>query len=94
MSQPIIQLPLEILPNTDIGLLEYQREALVTDKMPKESFEMPFLGLFGEVGSLLSELKKKLRDSDAYSKYDAAILEELGDVLGTLRRLPPGPDWS
>ena len=42
---------------------------------------MPILGLFGEVGSLLSALKKKLRDTAAFTKYDQIILEELGDVL-------------
>ena len=29
----------------------------------------PLLGLFGETGSLLSELKKKQRDSASYSGY-------------------------
>jgi hypothetical protein len=37
--------------------------------------------LFGEVGSLLSEVKKKQRDPVAYRAYAAAVTEELGDVL-------------
>jgi NTP pyrophosphatase (non-canonical NTP hydrolase) len=43
--------------------------------------DFPLLGLFGEIGSLLSELKKKQRDTDSYSGYEASVVEELGDVL-------------
>lgn len=39
------------------------------------------LGLFGEVGSLLSELKKKQRDQNAYFAYAHSTYEETGDVL-------------
>ena len=39
------------------------------------------LGLFGEVGSLLSELKKKQRDTDSYVAYHDFVIEEFGDVL-------------
>lgn len=39
------------------------------------------LGLVGEVGSLVSALKKKRRDTDGYLGYADAVLEELGDVL-------------
>ncbi len=39
------------------------------------------LGLVGEVGSLVSALKKKRRDTDGFLGYDDAVLEELGDVL-------------
>ncbi|THD61615.1 nucleoside triphosphate pyrophosphohydrolase family protein [Phenylobacterium sp.] len=39
------------------------------------------LGLFGEVGSLLSELKKKQRDRSAYRAYARSAIEETGDVL-------------
>lgn len=55
--------------------------------MERNSLEMPILGLFGEVGSLLSALKKKQRDALAYTKYDAAILEELGDTLWYFTRI-------
>jgi NTP pyrophosphatase (non-canonical NTP hydrolase) len=37
--------------------------------------------LFGEVGSLLSALKKKQRDADSYVGYEDSVLEEFGDVL-------------
>jgi hypothetical protein len=39
------------------------------------------MGLFGEVGSLIAELKKKLRDRASYVDFDDGVLEELGDVL-------------
>jgi hypothetical protein len=39
------------------------------------------LGLVGEVGSLVSALKKKRRDTDGFLGYHETVLEELGDVL-------------
>ena len=45
------------------------------------SLTFPLLGLFGEIGSLLSEVKKKQRDRASYVGYAAAVVEELGDVL-------------
>ena len=46
-----------------------------------EGLAFPLLGLFGEVGTLLSALKKKLRDRDSYVGYSDAVVEEFGDVL-------------
>jgi NTP pyrophosphatase (non-canonical NTP hydrolase) len=69
----------------DITLMnEYQRFTLKTDKNPKTGYAglmLPLLGLFGEVGSLLSELKKKQRDTDSYIGYADSVLEEFGDVM-------------
>lgn len=42
---------------------------------------IPFLGIIGEAGSVLTELKKKLRDGEGYSSYKEKLKEELGDVL-------------
>jgi len=42
---------------------------------------IPFLGIIGEAGSVLTELKKKLRDGEGYSGYKDKLKEELGDVL-------------
>lgn len=72
--------PAEIDGKESISMNSYQTVARKTDQMP-EGLEMPILGLVGEVGSLLSALKKKLRDKAAFTKYDSIILEELGDVL-------------
>lgn len=62
---------------------EYQLQAQRTDlrRHDKPDVTFPLLGLFGETGSLLSEVKKKQRDSVAYVGYEASVLEELGDVL-------------
>lgn len=42
---------------------------------------VPFLGIIGEIGSVVSQLKIKLRDGDAYVAYKPKLAEELGDVL-------------
>jgi NTP pyrophosphatase (non-canonical NTP hydrolase) len=62
----------------------YQRWAAETDQnktVGLEGLAFPLLGLLGEVGSLLSELKKKQRDKDSYAAYATSVLEEFGDVL-------------
>jgi NTP pyrophosphatase (non-canonical NTP hydrolase) len=61
---------------------DYAQKALRTDqKSEGGSLTFPLLGLFGETGSLLSEVKKKQRDRASYIGYAAAVAEELGDVL-------------
>jgi NTP pyrophosphatase (non-canonical NTP hydrolase) len=60
----------------------YAAQALMTDQRSHSgSLTFPLLGLFGETGSLLSELKKKQRDRTSYIGYAGAVVEELGDVL-------------
>jgi len=77
---PIVILPDEVTGDT-IHLNAYQRATRTTDRLNQGGMEPPILGLFGEVGSLLSALKKKQRDKAAFDQYDAAIIEELGDAL-------------
>ncbi|MCC5989873.1 MAG: nucleoside triphosphate pyrophosphohydrolase family protein [Pararhodobacter sp.] len=64
-------------------LTEYQQQAQRTDlrRVDNPDITFPLLGLFGETGSLLSEVKKKQRDQVAYIGYEDSVLEELGDVL-------------
>jgi len=63
----------------------YQLEAKKTIQdfiKGKEANKMvPFLGLIGEAGSVITELKKNLRDGNAYTNYNNKLKEELGDVL-------------
>ncbi len=67
----------------------YQSIANQTDSQPTEltpnadppSILVPLLGLAGEVGELLGEHKKWLRDGDSYRLYPARVREELGDIL-------------
>lgn len=68
---------------------EFQSRARLTDLHPKgdESNEssiamlVPLLGLAGEVGELLSEYKKRLRDGESYQLFTPRVAEELGDLL-------------
>lgn len=66
-----------------LTLAAYQTAAQRTDQRRAldDDLGFPLLGLFGETGSLLSEVKKKQRDPIAYTGYEASVLEELGDVL-------------
>lgn len=63
---------------------DYQEAAARTDQNSRDGMEglaFPLLGLFGEVGSLVSALKKKQREKDSYVGYSEAVIEEFGDVL-------------
>jgi NTP pyrophosphatase (non-canonical NTP hydrolase) len=76
----VLELPEETPEDLAVDLDGFVSATARTDKMP-DGFDYPALGLFGEVGSLLTELKKKQRDKTAYVQYDESVLEELGDVL-------------
>jgi NTP pyrophosphatase (non-canonical NTP hydrolase) len=67
-----------------MDLRDYQLEAQATDQLPSGDANdriVPLLGMAGEVGSLLVEFKKHLRDGDAHSLFPEQMAEELGDVL-------------
>ena len=54
----------------------YEAQALSTDQRSDgASLAFPMLGLFGEIGSLLSEVKKKQRDKVSYLGYGEAVVE-------------------
>lgn len=63
----------------------YQKQAKKTIqeyvKVKEANKMVPFLRLIAEAGALITELKKNLRDGDAYTNYDNKLKEELGDVL-------------
>jgi len=63
-----------------ISVSEFERNAVATDQL-EPRLETALLGLVGEVGSLVSALKKKRRDTDGFLGYHDAVVEELGDVL-------------
>ncbi len=42
---------------------------------------VPFLGIIGEIGSVVTQLKIKFRDGDSYVAFKEKLSEELGDVL-------------
>ena len=70
-------------------LNEYQHLANQTDQQPDagtletspRSILVPLLGMAGEVGELLGEHKKWLRDGDSYRLFPERVKEELGDLL-------------
>ena len=67
-----------------LTICQYQELSRATDRTLRRGagrLDFPLLGLFGEIGSLLSELKKKQRDTVSYSGYEDSVVEELGDVL-------------
>ena len=66
-----------------LTLNAYQLQATTTDRTRGvgNGFDLAVLGLFGETGSLLSEVKKRQRDSRSYLGYEDAVTEEMGDVL-------------
>ena len=62
----------------------YQASAVKTDQVgddDKRSMLVPLLGLAGEVGTLLSEYKKYLRDGRAHQRFHQQVAEDLGDLL-------------
>ncbi|WP_437760783.1 nucleotide kinase domain-containing protein [Sorangium sp. So ce1389] len=73
-----------------VALDEYQSFVQRSDKSGRsgrEGVAFALLGLFGETGSLLSELKKKRREAEAYPAFSEAVIEEFGDVLWYLADL-------
>jgi NTP pyrophosphatase (non-canonical NTP hydrolase) len=63
-----------------LSVVEFERFATASDRLGND-MDTALLGLVGEVGSLVSALKKKRRDTDGFLGYHDAVLEELGDVL-------------
>lgn len=66
-------------------LKQYQEEAKLTIQKyhldDRLNEVIPFLGIVGEAGSVLTELKKSIRDGDSYTSFRPRLIEELGDVL-------------
>jgi NTP pyrophosphatase (non-canonical NTP hydrolase) len=67
----------------------FQELAARTDQTPLKgdvapdgaAMMVPLLGMAGEVGELLSEYKKYLRDGDSHRLFKDRVAEELGDLL-------------
>lgn len=66
-------------------LHEYQSKAKATIQQyrstDQENFFMGYLGLAGEAGSVLTTLKKLIRDGEGFGSFEEKLREELGDVL-------------
>ena len=70
-------------------LSDYCKAAEQTDQLIGKPNHALLLaaGLFGEAGSVLAELKKERRETDAYPAYRNRLIEEIGDGLWYLARL-------
>lgn len=80
-----------------LALDEYQSHAKLTYRgnvKETERFDFLLLGLYGEIGSLLSELKKKQRDRGAYIAYATSAIEETGDVLWYLANVADAAGYT
>jgi len=65
-------------------LNEYQALAARTDRHPEKTEEgllIPMLGIAGEIGALLAEYKKQIRDGVVPVNFKEHLREELGDIL-------------
>lgn len=66
-------------------LEEYQEKTLSTiqsyNSKDQENYFLGYLGLAGEAGSVLTTLKKFIRDGDGFGGFKESLKEELGDVL-------------
>ena len=70
-----------------MDLNDYQAQANRTDQRPlgrgddEMALVYPLMGIASEVGSLLTQYKKHVRDKEAHELFSQRVSEELGDVL-------------
>ena len=70
-------------------LLQFAVSAIETDRFEGSDEQVALLaaGLIGEAGSIISEIKKKKREREAYPVYRERMREEIGDFLWYYVRL-------
>jgi len=75
--------------NNGRWLKEFSRDAESTDQFKKhrQHVELLALGLMGEAGSVLAEVKKSMREGPAYVASKMKVQEEIGDFLWYYVRL-------
>ena len=71
--------------DSELDLARYQRQARLTSFHEPvhggDEITTPLLGLIGEIGEVVSELKKHSREGNAYVGFSSRLAEEIGDVL-------------
>ena len=78
-------------------LNEYQSQASLTDQRPdatEQAMLIPMLGIAGEIGSLLAEYKRQIRDGEANVLFREHVREELGDILWYAANLATKIGWQ
>lgn len=68
-------------PSATILFSEYEDAIVDTDTLSDSKIAPILFGLFGEVGSLMSVSKKRIREKKAFKNYLRDVEEELGDIL-------------
>lgn len=68
-------------PSGSIVLAKYVADVLPTDVLPPDDINRALMGLYGEVGGIMSSAKKHVREGDAYPGFKRAAEEEFGDTL-------------
>ena len=68
---------------------EYAQAAARTDQFCERADHAELLaaGLLGEIGSVLAEIKKEVREERAYPAQRRRLVEEMGDAMWYLTRL-------
>lgn len=66
---------------THVLLSEYEQAIAPTDRFEDSECTPILLGLFGEVGSVMSTSKKLHREKTAFTGFQRDVEEELGDTL-------------
>lgn len=72
------------LPTVDeLTVAQYEALAKTTDRLKKTKhvLDLPLLGLFGEIGGTVAEVKKLERGDRPTAAYTSAVKQELGDAL-------------
>lgn len=61
---------------------DFTAQVVRTDRRPEsDKLRIAVLGVFGELGSLMSEIKKGVREGPAYISFRNTVVEEAGDLL-------------
>lgn len=73
---------------------DFTQQIIRTDRRPpSEKLRIAVLGIFGELGSLMSEVKKEVREGPSYVSYRDTLIEEAGDLLWYFAALSLTLDW-
>jgi len=68
--------------STDPTVRDFTHQVERTDRRPEpDKLRIAVLGIFGELGSLMSEIKKGVRQGPSYTSFRDTIVEEAGDLL-------------
>lgn len=71
----------------NLSISDYEAGVRGTDRLSPSELKPVLLGLYGEVGSIMSTAKKLHREKEAYSAYLADVIDEFGDALWYLTAL-------